>query len=77
MILGDPMRRSLNESDSEAMNMAYRCMAKDDSNGGPVAAPETSSRGLFNKACEGGVRSEFFFPSYVSHTLSHHVLCKA
>lgn len=63
MIVGNPMKRSLNESDPEAVNLSYRCLALDDSNGGPVGAPNTSSRGLFDKPCAGGIRSEFFFPS--------------
>ncbi|KAF6751881.1 hypothetical protein DFP72DRAFT_467668 [Ephemerocybe angulata] len=63
MIVGDPMVRQLNTSNPETTHLNYRCLAKDDSNGGPVAAPNTDSRSLFDKACVGGVRSELTFPS--------------
>ncbi|KAJ3535585.1 hypothetical protein NMY22_g6420 [Coprinellus aureogranulatus] len=66
MIVGDPMLRSLNSSSPETASLNYRCLAADDSNGGPVAAPGTSSKGLdfedWSK-CEGGIRSEITFPN--------------
>lgn len=66
MIVGDPMRRSLDSTSPEVASLNYRCLAADDSNGGPVAAPGTSSKGLTFEdwsKCEGGLRSEITFPN--------------
>jgi hypothetical protein len=67
MIVGDPMLRSLNtnsSSNSDSNYLNYRCLAADDSNGGPVASPGSSSKAFFtDRKCVGGVRAETTFPS--------------
>jgi len=64
MIVGDPMLRSLNASNPDSSYLNYRCLAADDSNGGPVASPGTSSKAFFaDRKCVGGVRAEATFPS--------------
>ncbi|KAG2002983.1 hypothetical protein CC2G_003621 [Coprinopsis cinerea AmutBmut pab1-1] len=68
MIVGDPLLRSFNSSSPESRNLHFRCLNKgfgnpDEGNGGPVAEPGTDTYGFPERKCEGGVRSEIFFPS--------------
>jgi hypothetical protein len=59
------MQRSMNQSSAEARAISFRCWA---ANYGGVNAAQPPGTGtdthyLPNKKCEGGIRSNMYFPS--------------
>lgn len=63
MIVGDPMVRTMNSSNPEALSMNFRCLDANGGNGGVSGDPGTDSNTLASKPCASGIRSQINFPT--------------